>query len=122
MFGWFSKTQASAIGFVTYKSVSGKTVRVSEVTDDHRQPLKYSDMEYVGEVVELVSNCLIAGVYEELTEQDIIAEKALIITDVRHQNAKQDWASVFAKQVNVRGLFGPSIPVVGKRQQYYGAD
>ena len=122
MFGWFSKTQAYALGFAIYKTVDGKVVRVSEVTDDHRQPSKWPDVRYVGEIVDLRCLRSAEASYEELTDQDIIEAKDLILTDAKHKHAKQDWVSVFAKQVNVRDLFGYNIPVGGKRQQYYGAD
>jgi hypothetical protein len=121
MFGWFSKAQASAFGFAIYKSINGGTVRVSEVTDDHRQPSKWNDVEYVGEVVEFVVHHPVDAC-EELTEQDIISEENLILTDANHKNAKRDWVSVFAKQVNVRALFGASALIADKHSHYYGAD
>lgn len=122
MFGWFSKTQASAFGFAIYKSIGGDTVRITEVTDDHHSPLKWNDIEYVGEVVDLVSNHPIAEAYEELSEQDIISEKDLILIDAKHKNAKQDWVSVFVRHVNARHLFGVGILMADKHPRYYGAD
>lgn len=121
-FGWFSKTQASTFGFAIYKSIDGNTVKISEITDDHRQPARWHDVQYVGEVVDFVANFPIADSYEELSDHDIIESKAMIFTDAKHKNAQADWQSVFVQYGNVRNLFGIGVLMPDKHPPYYGSN
>lgn len=57
MDGFYSKKAASLYGFIEYKDYEGKTVYVTEVVKQGKNPTSsYNDLVYVGKVERFVKN------------------------------------------------------------------